>query len=724
MNFNNIPLRFKIALGTGAPLILLVFLAFVAITSSRSQFQTNAMVDHTHNVIQQAMRVEAAAVDMETGMRGFLLAGKEDFLAPYLNGQQRFTKLVAELKSTVNDNPVQVKRLEDIEQTINDWRVNVTEPIIELRREIGHAKTMDDVSDLVGEARGKVYFDKFRGQIALFTEREVQLLEQRQKNNKDKFDNSVFSLVTLNEQGYLEKSETEELLSSFSQLSESTDWVNHTYKVMASAQDVLAAAVDMETGMRGYLLAGRDDFLTPYNQGSGKFKQLMFKLKQTVSDNPQQVKLLEEMNETISEWQAEVVTPIINLRREIGDAKTMNDMAKLVGEARGKVYFDQFRSQIAEFVAMEGGLMDERQAAAESAAKTTETTLMLGTLIAIGLGSVIAWVVLKAITVPVRQVATGLERLAEGDLTNTIDIDSKDELGAMAASYNQAVKKTNGAILEVLRTTDEVVDGTMSITQANTNMSHELGVQSEKIAHISSSIEQMSHSIQEVATKSSEATANAQAAGVTANSGGEVVQNTIEGMNAINEAVTASSNSVAELGKRGSEIGEIISVINEIAEQTNLLALNAAIEAARAGEAGRGFAVVADEVRALADRTTSATKEIGQSIEAIQNETSLAVERMEVGATQVTEGLELVKRAGVSLDEIVEGAQTVANMIDSIAAAAEQQSVASGEVSKNVESVSEVSVVANEQANLAASSAQTLEQKAESLKRLVNQFKV
>jgi len=209
MNFNNIPLRFKIALGTGAPLILLVFLAFVAITSSRSQVQTNAMVDHTHNVIQQAMRIEAAAVDMETGMRGFLLAGKEDFLDPYLNGQQRFTKLVSELKNTVNDNPVQVKRLEDIEQTINDWRVNVTEPIIELRREIGHAKTMDDVSDLVGEARGKVYFDKFRGQIALFTEREAQLLEQRQKNNKDKFDNSVFSRVTLNEQGYLEKSETE-----------------------------------------------------------------------------------------------------------------------------------------------------------------------------------------------------------------------------------------------------------------------------------------------------------------------------------------------------------------------------------------------------------------------------------------------------------------------------------------------------------------------------------
>ena len=152
MSFNDIPLKFKIALGTGAPLALLVFLAIIAITSSRLQVQTNAMVDHTHNVIQQAMKIEAAAVDMETGMRGFLLAGKEGFLEPYFNGQQSFIKRVSDLKNTVNDNPVQVKRLEEIEQTISDWRINVTEPIIELRREIGHAKTMDDVSDLVAEA--------------------------------------------------------------------------------------------------------------------------------------------------------------------------------------------------------------------------------------------------------------------------------------------------------------------------------------------------------------------------------------------------------------------------------------------------------------------------------------------------------------------------------------------------------------------------------------------
>ncbi len=724
MNFKHIPLRFKIALGTGAPLVLLVFLAFIAITSSRSQEQTNALVDHTHKVIQQAMKIEAAAVDMETGMRGFLLAGREEFLTPYVEGETKFSALVTDLKQTVSDNPTQVQRLGEIEATINDWRVQVTEPVIELRREIGNAKTMDDVADIVAEARGKVYFDRFRAQIKQFSEREQVLLAERKAENKSNFDDAVFTLVALNEQGYLAQDETTALMNSFTQLSTATDWVDHTYKVLASAQDILSSAVDMETGMRGYLLAGREAFLEPYNQGSARFKQQVSDLQQKVSDNPQQVRLLKEMTTTINTWQSEVVVPMISLRREIGDAKTMNDMAKIIGEARGKVYFDKFRGQISDFIAMEDQLMVERQAAAVAAAKRTETMLVLGTLIAIALGVAISWVVLRAVTTPVRQVAVGLKSLAEGNLTHTIDIDSKDELGMMAASYNQAVHKTNSAIVEVLRTTDEVVDGSIAIAQSNNVMSNELDVQSEKITQISTAIEQISHSIQEVASKSSEASTNAQEAGVTANSGGQVVQNTIEGMNSINAAVMASSESVAKLGERGAQIGEIIGVINDIAEQTNLLALNAAIEAARAGEAGRGFAVVADEVRALADRTTTATQEISQSIEAIRSETTMAVERMEVGASQVNEGLELVRRAGSSLEEIVDGAQTVADMIDSIAAAAEEQSVASGEVSRNIESVSEVSFGANEQANMAASSAKTLEQKAGALKQLVNQFKV
>jgi methyl-accepting chemotaxis protein len=195
-------------------------------------------------------------------------------------------------------------------------------------------------------------------------------------------------------------------------------------------------------------------------------------------------------------------------------------------------------------------------------------------------------------------------------------------------------------------------------------------------------------------------------------------------MRSINDSVSASAASVQELGKRGTQIGEIIAVINDIADQTNLLALNAAIEAARAGEHGRGFAVVADEVRKLADRTTKATEEIGESIQAIQTETGDAVERMNAGTAEVERGVELATGAGESLRRIVAGARDVAGMIRSIAAAAEQQSAASEEVSRNVESISSVTRQSSEGAGQAATAAAELSAKAERLQGLVARFKL
>ena len=195
-------------------------------------------------------------------------------------------------------------------------------------------------------------------------------------------------------------------------------------------------------------------------------------------------------------------------------------------------------------------------------------------------------------------------------------------------------------------------------------------------------------------------------------------------MDAIKDAVTSSSASVEELGRRGQQIGQIIEVINDIADQTNLLALNAAIEAARAGEHGRGFAVVADEVRKLADRTTKATEEIGESIRAIQTETDDAVQRMASGTEQVDAGVAKAREAGQSLGRIVSASQSVAQMIQSIAAAAEQQSAASEQISRNVESIASASNQASEGAGQAATAATQLSTKAEQLQALVARFKV
>ena len=206
--------------------------------------------------------------------------------------------------------------------------------------------------------------------------------------------------------------------------------------------------------------------------------------------------------------------------------------------------------------------------------------------------------------------------------------------------------------------------------------------------------------------------------------GGDIVSRTVDGMQSIAKSVEESANTIEELGRNSDQIGEIITVINDIADQTNLLALNAAIEAARAGEHGKGFAVVADEVRKLAERTTKATKEIRGKIELIQDKTAGAVEAMNSGRKDVDAGVGFATEAGVSLTNIVEIVKNVSNMINQIAAAEEQQSAAAGEISSNMESIANVTKEASGSVKDTSNAANELSKIASELQTMTSQFKL
>ena len=195
-------------------------------------------------------------------------------------------------------------------------------------------------------------------------------------------------------------------------------------------------------------------------------------------------------------------------------------------------------------------------------------------------------------------------------------------------------------------------------------------------------------------------------------------------MNRISQVVQQSSQNIHKLAESAEQIGEIIAVIDDIADQTNLLALNAAIEAARAGEQGRGFAVVADEVRKLAERTGKATGEITEMIKGIQNGTEEAVASMDEGNTEVNSGRELADKAGDSLAAVVRSSQEVMNMIMQIATATEEQSAAAEQISKNIEMVSTATRESATGAEQAASAATQLSHNAEGLQAIVAQFKI
>jgi len=346
-------------------------------------------------------------------------------------------------------------------------------------------------------------------------------------------------------------------------------------------------------------------------------------------------------------------------------------------------------------------------------------------LVIVAIGGIVL-MLRSLLTKPLNSLVERLRDIAEGegDLTMRVDESRADEIGDLGKWFNIFISRVHDLIVSFSGAANEVAGAATEIAASAEQMSCGMREQTDQVTQVSAAIEEMSASIVGVAENSAEAVKSSIESGETANQGGQIVSETIERMQMISQAVNSSSESVTELGKRGEQIGEIISVINDIADQTNLLALNAAIEAARAGEHGRGFAVVADEVRKLAERTTQATEEVSCSIREIQTETSRAVEMMQSGTKEVDDGVDRATAAGDSLQQIVSSAKGVRQKIESIAATAEEQSSVATEISQSIQRVNATSAQVAEGTSQSAIAGEQLSMKAEQLMGLIGKFKI
>jgi methyl-accepting chemotaxis protein len=329
---------------------------------------------------------------------------------------------------------------------------------------------------------------------------------------------------------------------------------------------------------------------------------------------------------------------------------------------------------------------------------------------------------LDALSRPVEDSAVILARMAQGDLTARVEGEYQGDHKKIVESINAVAGSLEKALREVMEAVSATASASSEISSSTEQMAAGAQEQTHQASEVASAVEEMTKTILENSRNAGVAAETAKTAKTSAEHGMQVVAETVNGMKRIAEVVQLSAETVRELGKSSDQIGEIISVIDDIADQTNLLALNAAIEAARAGEQGRGFAVVADEVRKLAERTTKATKEIAGMIKKIQSETSGAVASMEQGTGEVEKGKNLADRAGSSLQEIVGVSQKVTDMVTQIAAASEQQSSASEEISKNVEAISKVTGETAQGTQQIARAAEDLNRLTERLESLVSQF--
>lgn len=718
------------------PLVLMICAAIVTIVNINRMSEATAWVKHTQAVISEAQGIVGAAVDMETGLRGYLLAGQDQFLEPYRAGEARVYAALTDLQNTVSDNPPQVARLQEAEQILRDWQAKVAAAAIAMRREIGDAPSMNDMADEIRRERGKTFFDAFRAEIAAFSDMERDLLTQRKA------------------------AEAANAGAVGPAIPEAGPDVDHTYNVMLRANEMLEAAVNMETGMRGFLLAGEDAFLEPYNEGGEVFDRVHADLVERVDDNPVQVERLGRIKAIIDEWRETVVAENLALRREVGNAANMDDMADFVSEGRGKVFFDAFRELLHDFTAIEQGLKERRSAEYASASALTRTAILSGTAGALIIGGFLALMIgngvvrgigdinramgelaqgnndvdvkgharedeigemaralevfrnsLASVKMDERRKAeekaaeqnavvddlsAGLSKLAGGDLTSKIERAFPQEYEKLRKDFNQLVDRLHTAISDAINAAGGIQRGADEIGLATNDLS-------QRTADQAAALEQTTAAIEEISRTVSMTAQNARNVEDVTNEAHKVAKS--------NEALVADAVSAMDRIKKSSQdVVNIVTVMDDIAFQTNILALNAGVEAARAGSSGKGFAVVASEVRNLAQNSVAAATEIRNLILSSD--------------TQIENGLELVNQTGNALKEIVERVEIISGSMSEIARGTSEQSTGLQEINAGI---AELDRVTQQNANMVQQTtivADSFKKDATSLDQQMRQFEI
>lgn len=337
----------------------------------------------------------------------------------------------------------------------------------------------------------------------------------------------------------------------------------------------------------------------------------------------------------------------------------------------------------------------------------------------------IYWFINRAVTIPLREVSTSLGDIAEGegDLTRRLTVKGKDEISEISEVFNTFMNKLQSIIREVKTNAEQVLTTTNNLASVSAQVAANSQLQSQEAYSMAAQVEIMTYNIDNVASQAEHVQAVSTQSSELSTHGSDVIHNAAAEMNKITEAVHDSSAIIQDLGRQSDQISAIVSVIKEIADQTNLLALNAAIEAARAGEQGRGFAVVADEVRKLAERTANSTKEITTMIEKIQRGTQSAINSMESGVARVSEGTALAQRAGEAINQIKSGVQQVVEAVSEISVSLKEQSQTNSENAHKVEHIALLSEENSQAFQQTANTIRDLEQLADNLQSAVGRFK-
>lgn len=502
-------------------------------------------------------------------------------------------------------------------------------------------------------------------------------------------------------------------LSGLSDLADKKD--NGRFLVESIAAQINAQKADY----RAFLLINQEQQMTSYAESGRILADDLDKLEATLTTDRGR-DLLTQIRQSLAQYQG-MIDHIVEVHR-VGKQQ---EAANLVADPQIDAVRRDLSKAMTELSTLEDKL--KKSTREEQAATGSRTTMLVSSLAVCAaiVSLLVAFVIARLITRPVSAMATLLKEIAGNNLAiEDMEVTTKDEIGQAATAAHQMKNNLADLIRSIVGTAEHVASASEEISSSAVQQSQSAETQKDQTTQVATGMQEMSSTVQQVSENSSKAAEASRQAAEVAREGGAIVEETLAKMRTIAASVSTTAKKVEELGKSSDQIGRIIGVIDDIADQTNLLALNAAIEAARAGEQGRGFAVVADEVRKLAERMTRATKEIADMICTVQDETKVAVAAMEEGTKQVEEGVTTTSKAGDSLKQIIHMSEQVGEMITHIATAATEQSSATEEINTNMDQIAKLVKESADGAKEAAKACHDLSGLALDLQKLVGNFRL